>query len=241
MVLLRDNAARAKQAISIFWIMLGLTITNMGALAWRHILLTDAQANPDNVDMEKIEASDTLIIAINAAHLIIVILSMIFFIMWFRRAYFNLHSLSWHSARHSEGWAAGSWFIPILNLFWPYQIMEDIWRGTQNAIREKFGEPQSTDLVGWWWALYLINKFFGYITAFASKGATEVDGLLTATKLEFVGDLISIAAIVVTTRMIQRTSSFEKELLEHSQTPSDSIFSDNYTPPTETTEPKIEF
>ena len=195
----------------------------------------------DNVDMEKIEASDTLIIAINAAHLIIVILSMIFFIMWFRRAYFNLHSLSWHSARHSEGWAAGSWFIPILNLFWPYQIMEDIWRGTQNAIREKFGEPQSTDLVGWWWALYLINKFFGYITAFASKGATEVDGLLTATKLEFVGDLISIAAIVVTTRMIQRTSSFEKELLEHSQTPSDSIFSDNYTPPTETTEPKIEF
>lgn len=241
MVLLRDNAARAKQAISIFWIMLGLTITNMGALAWRHILLADAQANPDDVDMEKIEASDTLIIAINAAHLIIVILSMVFFIMWLRRAYFNLHSLSWHSARHSEGWAAGSWFIPILNLFWPYQIMEDIWRGTQNAIREKFGEPQSTALIGWWWALYLINKFFGYITAFASKGATEVDSLLTATRLEFVGDLVSIAAIVVTIRMIQRTSSFEKELLEHSLTPSDSIFSDNYTPPPETSEPKIEY
>lgn len=241
MVLLRDNTARAKQAISIFWIMLGLSIANIGALAWRHILLADAQINPENVDMEMLEASDTLIIVINSAHLFILILSMVFFIMWFRRAYFNLHSLSWHSARHSEGWAAGSWFVPIISLFWPYQIMEDIWKGTQNAIREKFGEPQSTSLIGWWWALYLLNNFFGYVTAFASKGAAEVDSLLTATKLELVGELISIAAIVLTIRVIQRTSVFEKELLEHSQTPSDSIFSDNYIPPTENTEPKIEY
>ena len=135
---------------------------------------------------------------------------MIFFIMWFRRAYYNLHCLSWHNARHSEGWAAGSWFIPILSLFWPYQIMEDIWRGTQNAIKERFGEPQSAAIVGWWWTLFLINNFFGYITAFAIGGAADVDALLTATKVEFVGDLISIVAIIITIRVIQRTVILKK-------------------------------
>ena len=79
-------------------------------------------------------------------------------------------------------------------LFWPYQIMEDIWRGTQNAIKERFGEPQSAAIVGWWWTLFLINNFFGYIIAFATGGAADVDELLTATKVEFVGDLISVAA-----------------------------------------------
>jgi hypothetical protein len=240
MVLLRDNTARAKQAISIFWIMLGVTIVNMFSLGWQYYLLIDVQANPGSIDMETLQASDTLRSVITAVNFIMLVLSMIFFIMWFRRAYYNLHSLPWHNARHSEGWAAGSWFIPILSLFWPYQIMEDIWRGTQNAIKERFGEPQSAAIVGWWWTLFLINNFFGYITAFATGGAADVDELLTAMKIEFIGEIISIAAIIIAIRVIQRTSNFEKELLEISETPSDSIFSDNYTPPIENMEPKIE-
>ncbi len=240
MVLLRDNTARAKQAISIFWVMLGITIVNMCSLAWQYYLLIDVQANPGSIDMETLQTSDTLRTVINSVNFIMLVLSMIFFILWFRRAYYNLHNLPWHNARHTEGWAAGSWFIPILSLFWPYQIMEDTWRGTQNAIKERFGEPQSAAIIGWWWALFLLNNFFGYITAFATGGAADVDALLIATKIEFVGEIISIAAIIITIRVIQRTSNFEKELLELSQTPSDSIFSDNYTPLNESMEPKFE-
>ena len=212
----------------------------MFSLAWQYYLLIDVQAIPGSIDMETLQASDTLRTVIIAVNFIMLVLSMIFFILWFRIAYYNLHSLSWKNARHTEGGAAGSWFIPILSLFWPYQIMEDIWKGTQNAIRERFGEPQSVAIIGWWWAIYLVNNFFGYITAFATGGAADVDELLTATKVEFVGEIISVAAIIITIRVIQRTSNFEKELLELSQTPSDSIFSDNYTPPIENMEPKFE-
>jgi len=240
MVLLRDNTARAKQAISLFWIMLGITIVNMFSLGWQYYLLIDVQANPGSIDMETLQESDTLRTVITAVNFIMLVLSMIFFIMWFRRAYYNLHNLPWHNARHSEGWAAGSWFIPILSLFWPYQIMEDIWKGTQNAIKERFGEPQSTAIIAWWWAFYLVNNFFGYISAFATKGAADVEELLTATKVEFIGEIISIAAIIITIKVIQRTSSFEKELLEISETPSDSIFSEDYAPPSENMEPKFE-
>ena len=239
MILLRDNTARAKQAISIFWIMLGVTILNMFSLGWQYYLLIDAQANPESIDMERLQTSDTLRTVVTVVNFIMLVLSMIFFILWFRRAYYNLHTLPWHNARHTEGWAAGSWFIPILSLFWPYQIMQDIWRGTQNAIKERFGEPQSAAIVGWWWAIYLVNNFFGY-SAFAIRDPAGIDELLIATKVEFVGEIISIAAIIITIRVIQRTSNFEKELLEFSQTPTDSIFSDNYTPPIENTEPKFE-
>jgi len=239
MILLRDNTARAKQAISIFWIMLGVTILNIFSLGWQYYLLIDAQANPESIDMERLQTSDTLRTVVTVVNFIMLVLSMIFFILWFRRAYYNLHTLPWHNARHTEGWAAGSWFIPILSLFWPYQIMQDIWRGTQNAIKERFGEPQSAAIIGWWWAIYLVNNFFGY-SAFAIRDPAGIDELLTATKVEFVGEIISIAAIIITIRVVQRTSNFERELLEFSQTPTDSIFSDNYTPPIENTEPKFE-
>jgi len=238
---LRDNTARAKQIISIFWIMLGLTIVNMGAMAWRYFLLSDVQADRDSADMDMIEASDTLIIATNVAHIIIVILTIVFFIMWFRRAYYNLHMLPWHNARYTEGWAAGSWFVPIINLWWPYQIMMDIWRGTQNALRERLGKPQSAAIVGWWWTLHLITSIYGNIAAQYGRNAEkDIDTLLTSTKIDFAGEILSIPAIIITIILIQRTSNFEKELLIHSETPTDSIFSDNYTPLPENAEPKIE-
>ena len=74
--------------------MLGLTIVNMGALAWRYFLLTDVQADPDDMNMDMIEASDILIVVINVRILCIIILSIVFFIMWFRRAYYNLHHVA---------------------------------------------------------------------------------------------------------------------------------------------------
>src|SRR6187397_3042973 len=246
---LRDNTARAKQIISIFWIMLGLTIVNMGALAWRYFLLTDVQADPDNVDMNMINASDTLIIGINVAHIIIVILSVVFFIMWFRRAYYNLHMLPWHNARYTEGLAAGSWFVPIINLWWPYQIMIDIWRGTQNALKERLGEPQSAAIVGWWWTLHLITSFYNNIsTRIGWDAEQDIDSLLTSTKVDFIGEILSIPAIIITIMLIQRTNNFERELMVKSETPADSIFSEHYTPPqddintniiTRTIQPKI--
>jgi len=151
-MLLKDNTARAKQIISIFWIMLGITIVDMASLAWQYILVKDAQNNSGNADMEAIGVSDTLRQIIVIVNLIIFILAIVFFIMWFRRAYYNLHELPWHNARYTEGWAAGSWFVPVIWWWWPYQIMVDIWRGTQNALRERLGEPQSTTIIGWWWA-----------------------------------------------------------------------------------------
>jgi len=240
MLLLRDNTARAKQIISIFWIMLGLTITNMGALAWRYFLLSDVQANPEDVDMNMINASDTFIIVVNVAHIIIVILSIVFFIMWFRRAYYNLHTLPWHNARYTEGWAAGSWFVPIINLWWPYQIMMDIWKGTQNALRERLGEPRSAAIVGWWWALHLITSFYNNIsTRLGWDADQDIDSLLTFTKVDFIGEILSIPAIIVTIMLIQRTSNFERELLVQAETPTDSIFSEHYTPPQDDTNTKI--
>jgi len=240
MLVLRDNSARAKQILAIFWIMLGITVADMASLGWQYYLLNDVQANPGNIDMEVLRASDTLRQIITIVNLLIVLLAIVFFIMWFRRAYYNIHTLPWHNARYTEGWAAGSWFVPVVNLWWPYQIMVDIWRATQNALRERLGEPQSTAIIGWWWGLRLLDAIFGNISTRVTAGAKGIDELMTATQLEFVADIITIPAIIVTIILITRTSSFEKELLVHSETPSDSIFSENYVVPQEDVEYKIE-
>ena len=69
--------------------------------------------------------------------------------LFFHRAYSNLAVLGATEQRWSPGWAVGSWFIPILNLFRPKQIANDIWRGSDgSAIPSVFTT---------WWAFWILG------------------------------------------------------------------------------------
>ncbi len=93
-------------------------------------------------------------------------LAAIVFISWFGMAYANLGRLGVKNLRWSNGWAVGAWFVPILNLFRPKQIANDIWRGSEPDIevssnRWQFG--QVTPIIHWWWGLFLLGGFTSYI------------------------------------------------------------------------------
>lgn len=104
---------------------------------------------------------------INFFCILIGLSSGIAFIMWFRRAYFNLHQKVSYLA-HAEGWAAGCWFVPIINLFLPYQIMKEIHVETKELfVREGMDAPgYSTKLIGWWWGLWLFGGVIPSLCSF---------------------------------------------------------------------------
>ncbi len=152
--------------------------------------------------------------------LIVILLTIVFFIMWFRRAYYNLHQSGVRGLSFDEGWAAGCWFVPFLNLVRPYQIMREIWVETQRII------PGNTyikgaGLVGWWWALYLISNFFSTFSARMTTDATTIEELTTASTMNALSAFIEIPSIVATIFMIQETSAFEEQLYKANPTEPD--------------------
>lgn len=52
------------------------------------------------------------------------------FVVWFYRAYTNLPHLGVDTLRFSRIWAVTSWLVPIVNLWRPKQLMNDIWRAS---------------------------------------------------------------------------------------------------------------
>jgi hypothetical protein len=61
--------------------------------------------------------------------------------------------------RHAPGWALGGWVVPILNLWRPKQMIDDLWRasmpGVATGIDLRFvRKPVS---ITCWWAAYLIG------------------------------------------------------------------------------------
>ena len=54
------------------------------------------------------------------------------FLKWIYRAYKNIQGFGAEGLRFSPGWAVGYYFIPILSLIRPVQVMSEIWRASDD-------------------------------------------------------------------------------------------------------------
>ncbi len=211
---LRDNTQRARSVNIIFWVMLVINCVIIVSNVMQLNLLNDFKAG--NIDMEAANANDLRVSALAIGNLIIIIFAIIFFIMWFRRAYNNLHLTQEVNMKYSEGWAAGWWFVPFLNLARPYEMMVEIWNKTQEATKNLLSFKKGT-IVGWWWALYLISNITNNIVnrVFDGKDATSFDSLITGSYAQIIANIIEIPAIIIVILMVKQTSEMEVKLYDY--------------------------
>jgi len=128
---LKPNEQRSQNAILLIWIALAMNCISLVSSYFQYDLLQTA-ANGGEISAEAVTSNDNREQAIGIIQIIVFVVSAITFIQWFRRAYFNLH-LRVNRLSQTEGWAAGCWFVPIVNLFRPYQIMKEMFQATPPA------------------------------------------------------------------------------------------------------------
>jgi hypothetical protein len=121
------------------------------------------------------------------------------FLVWWYRAYSNLPGLTGHSRRFGRGWSIGAWFIPILSLFRPKQIGNDIWRGGDPNARgnEQWKSLPVSPLVHWWWAIYLLAGFVGGVAGALLSSDPVLSNSVIAPGLAPVADPPSHADLVM--------------------------------------------
>lgn len=78
------------------------------------------------------------------------------FIVWLTRARTNAELIDPRSQSLARGWAVGGWVVPIVNFWFPFRIVHDLWTVSRPAGLTSTGRP-----VHWWWTawvLYLIAR-----------------------------------------------------------------------------------
>jgi uncharacterized protein DUF4328 len=122
--------------------------------------LLDRLAAGKPVGPAEIQAADDHMDLIGGLWGITFLCTGIAFIAWFFRAYQNIERLGACGLRVKHGWAIGSWFVPILSLFRPKQIMNDIWRASDPALpaveARGWQDAAVPGLLHGWWAAFLV-------------------------------------------------------------------------------------
>lgn len=211
MELLRPNEERAKTAIILIWVILVLEVVSLLSSYFQYDLLQTA-AHGGAISTETAEENDNRETIIAVVYSLARLVSGITFIMWFRRAYFNLH-LRVNKLSHTEGWAAGSWFVPYLNLYRPYQIMKELYEETKKlSLKAEISSNQTfaTNYLGVWWTLWIIGSIIGQFVFRYSLKAETIEQLTTATTASMLGNIVGIPLALITVRVIQDYCSLEK-------------------------------
>jgi len=93
------------------------------------------------------------------------IATVVVFAMFTHRSCSNAVALGARGMQFTPGWAVGWYFIPIMNLFKPYQATREI----HQALDPEAGSDdwrllgRSSSLIGWWWAAWIVSNLVGWI------------------------------------------------------------------------------
>ena len=160
--------------------------------------------------------NDTIHLIALFSFILFYLISIITFVQWFRRAYFNLH-IYIKTLTFSEGWAAGCWFVPIINLFRPFQIMNELYKETDYYLSKKhhnYTIKLKSRFLGWWWALFLISYAARQVATRFTLKADSLDKMTFSTIITIISTIISIALSLITIKVIKDYSSAETLLTE---------------------------
>lgn len=158
------------------------------------------------------DANDLRQQLVGIAQIAVFVACAIAFILWLRRITANLPALGAQGMRFGTGWATGGWFVPILQLWRPKEVVNDAWRASDPEKSADMGgtwrDSSVPGFLALWWAAWIINNIMGQASFRMSAAAESLDSIITASRVTLGADVTSIiadvAAIVVVTRLTQR-------------------------------------
>lgn len=203
--------SRARWAVGCFVILILLMMASM-VVQWLQMELLQRIVAGEAFTDQDLQADQLRWRVLGGALLPTMILLIVFFLMWMHRAHKNLPALNCRGLAYSPGWAVGYWFIPILNLFRPYQVMCEIQKGSDPSVDARNGSSWQwvpvLSLLGWWWAAWLISSYADRVISRMERNAETAEAILrfawpniVSSGLNIVAAILAIRVILVITRM----------------------------------------
>jgi len=157
----------------------------------------EVRLRPDTVTVADGERIDRLTLW-TGLELLALLVTGVLFVVWLYTAH-RSSRMDRRATRHSSGWAIGGWFVPVLNLWRPFQMVSDVRRGATGDADARPSVGQ-----GWWWgtwvALSPVSAAVSFLysrAASAPVGPEYVDALGEAASWERLSSGLSIVCALL--------------------------------------------
>lgn len=101
---------------------------------------------------------------VSMVNLMLPAVAFVSYLIWLYAKHSRLKAMGVANLRFTPGWAIGYQFVPFWNLIRPYQIMREIWHGSEpgEGVNDcSRGSVRSSWLICFWWVVALVLAFSG--------------------------------------------------------------------------------
>jgi hypothetical protein len=201
-------------------VLIGLTTLAFAAVniaEWNsYRVVRDFVAGENAVAEDDLDRADLITGLLALLSVALLVFAAAVFLWWLRRARVNSELLAETAHRHSRGWVIGAWFCPIVNLWFPKQIVDDIWRGSDPARRGPSADAQTggptSPLTLLWWLAWISSNLIDWFVLRLSADST-VDALRTDATVSSVSTLLTAVAGVTVAVIIRRITGWQSDAL----------------------------
>ncbi|MFJ1792178.1 DUF4328 domain-containing protein [Kitasatospora griseola] len=129
------------------------------------------------------------------------------FLVWLWRARCNAESLRGRDTqRRTRVWVVASWITPVVNLWYPYQIVSDIWQASAP------GRPASGTLVKAWWACLVLAGLIRPIQwRLAAQDWTGEGDALSNANVSVLFAALYVAAGVLVVLVVRQVTAWQNQ------------------------------
>ncbi|MGW7077130.1 DUF4328 domain-containing protein [Streptomyces sp. NPDC054866] len=177
------------------------------------------------------ERADTLYGVSGVLQTAALVATCVVFLCWFHRVRVNAEVFEPYIHTKTRGWTVGSWFVPVVNLWFPRRIALDIWdaSGDRSVALDRtmtLGDASARathPLINGWWTLWVASLLVGRWASTKYWGAEEADEIDAAISGLMFADVLDIAAAVMAILFVLRLTRMQDTkaragALKHAQT-----------------------
>ena len=168
-------------------------------------LLRDLQ-DGDAVSISRTTGNDDRQRVVSSLYFVTFVSTAVAFCFWIHRVSRNLGLLTTKERRFTPRWAVIWWFVPVMQLFRPYQVVREIWMGS----REEASGP-SWALLPWWWAAWLAANAMAFVNSAAIFRGDEPGVRITADLVALARLSLMLAAVALAFAMVRRITVLQDE------------------------------
>ncbi len=153
------------------------------------------------------EASDARQGVVGIVQFLVFVISGILILKWIYHANYNARQLGASEMVFTPGWSIGWYFIPIANLWKPYQAMKEIWKASSNP--QSWSSQAVSSLLPWWWFFWIVSNMIANVSFRLAMSAEEINELLAANIVTQLSDVTGIPLSLIVIGIISRVHAMQ--------------------------------
>lgn len=193
-------------------VLIGVVTVMSWATAWSdwHSYRT-LQRYPD--DEVRLDQSDLISGSLGIVAALALLAAAVVFIVWLWRVRWNAEMFCRGEHRLTRGWVLGSWICPVVNLWYPKWVVDDVVAAsdprTPPQTESMRGIP-GTRLVWAWWLTWVVGLVLDNVAQRSVlDGAPQLSELRTNAVMSGISAVSTTAAAVLAVMLIQRVNELQ--------------------------------